>query len=148
MKRRTSILLFITAVALLLMAHIADATADEVDMADDLLTGTEWWVEDIGGGGVIDNSHTTVSFVEPGRVAGDTGCNRYMGSYEMDETSLKFGPLAGTRRACAPALMDQEAKFYAAMARVAAWEVTETGLLYLRDADGVEVIRASRVSDS
>ncbi|MEJ2535190.1 MAG: META domain-containing protein [Gammaproteobacteria bacterium] len=148
MKRRTSILLFLTAVTLLLAAHIADATASEVPMENDLLTGTEWWVEDIGGGGVIDNSHTTVRFVEAGRVAGDTGCNRYMGSYEMDETALKFGPLAGTRRACIPALMDQEAKFYAAMARVTTWEVAETGLLHLRDADGETVIRAARVSDS
>ena len=64
-----------------------DPTATENEpmnqSAEATLTGTSWWVEDIEGGGVIDNSRVTVEFVEDGRVAGNASCNRYMGGYAV-----------------------------------------------------------------
>jgi heat shock protein HslJ len=111
------------------------------------LTGTSWWVEDIAGKGVIDMSHTTIEFPEEGKVGGDTGCNRYFGGVEIAGSDMKTGPLAGTRKMCAPALMDQETSFFQAMGKVASWEITETGLLYLRDTDGSDLLRASKIED-
>jgi heat shock protein HslJ len=32
--------------------------------------------------------------------SGFSGCNRYMGTYELKDGKLSFGPLAGTRMAC------------------------------------------------
>jgi len=107
------------------------------------LAGTAWWVEDIAGHGVIDMSHTTVEFTDDGRVGGDTGCNRYFGGVDISGSGMTFGPLAGTRKACAESLMDQEMKFYQAMGKVVSWEIAETGLLYLRDAEAASLIRAS-----
>jgi len=109
------------------------------------LTGTSWWVEDIAGKGVIDMSHTTIEFTDDGRVVGDTGCNRYFGSVEIAESGVSFGPLAGTRKMCAPALMDQEQAFFQAMTRVSKWEIAETGLLHLHDVDGAGQLRASQI---
>jgi len=109
------------------------------------LGGTSWWVEDIAGKGVIDMSHTTLEFTDDGRVVGDAGCNRYFGSVEIAESSMVFGPLAGTRKMCAPALMDQEQAFFQAMSRVGKWEIAETGLRHLRDVDGAGQLRASRI---
>ena len=109
------------------------------------LQGTSWWVEDIGGKGVIDMSHTTIEFIDNDSVAGDSGCNRYFGSVEIGDSEIGFGMLAGTRKACAPALMDQESNFYQAMGKVVSWEIAETGLLYLRDAEAVSLIRASQI---
>jgi len=43
--------------------------------------------------------------------------------------------------------MDQEMKFYQAVAKVVSWEVADTGLLHLRDTDGNTVIRAWRVEE-
>jgi len=111
------------------------------------LAGTAWWVEDIAGHGVIDMSHTTVEFTDDGRVGGDTGCNRYFGGVDISGSGMTFGPLAGTRKACAESLMDQEMKFYQAMGEVSTWEVAATGLLHLRDADGKDQIRASAITD-
>ena len=34
------------------------------------------------------------------RASGFSGCNRYMGSYTLENNNLHFGPLAGTRMAC------------------------------------------------
>lgn len=148
MSRKWSITLFVVAVSLLLVAAVSDPSK-EAPGAQDPLDGSQWWVEDILQGGVIDNSRTTVHFAEPGRVAGSGGCNRYTGAYERDGASLSIGPLAGTRRACIPALMDQEQRFYQAMARVVAWRIgPETDLLHLLDENGETVIRASRIEDA
>jgi heat shock protein HslJ len=35
------------------------------------------------------------------RVAGFAGCNRYFGTYTLDGTALRFGPIGMTRMACA-----------------------------------------------
>jgi putative lipoprotein len=109
------------------------------------LQGTTWWVEDIAGKGVIDRSHTTIEYTEDGKLVGDTGCNRYFGSYELAGKTIKIGPLAGTRKACAESLMNQEMAFYQAMEKVSHWEVAETGLLHLRDQEATGQIRASKI---
>ena len=50
------------------------------------------------------------------QVSGSAGCNTYSGSYTLDGTTLKIGPLASTMRACADqAVNDQEQQFLAAM---------------------------------
>lgn len=123
---------------------------DELDQLDQLdpLTGTSWWVEDIGGGGVVDRSRSTVEFFQAGRVAGNSGCNRYSGGYERNGEALSFGMLAGTMMACPEALMNQERRFYDAMSQVTAWRIDpRTDLLHLLDAAGETVIRASRLPE-
>jgi heat shock protein HslJ len=50
------------------------------------------------------------------QVSGSAGCNTYSGSYTLDGTSLKIGPLASTMKACADqAVNDQEQQFLAAL---------------------------------
>lgn len=149
MSRRASILLFLTAIGLLVLAQWVEATAEQESMSSTVsLEGTEWWVEDIEQAGVVDRVHTTIAFPEAGRVAGDGGCNRYMGSVEFDGAGVRFGPLAGTRKMCPPAVMDQEQRFHQAMTRVVSWELpSDTGLLHLKDADGNTLIRAWQVTE-
>ncbi len=104
-----------------------------------------WLVEDIGGGGVVDRVMTTVEFVSPDAVAGSGGCNRYRGLARIDAATMRLGPLAMTRMACPPAVMDQEAKFSAAMERVRGWSIRGDGLLLLTGEDGKPVLRLSRM---
>ncbi len=111
------------------------------------LKATAWSVDDIAGKGVVDMSHTTIEFTDDGRIAGDTGCNRYFGGVELAEGTIKVGILAGTRKACIPALMDQERSFYQAIDEITSWEIAETGLLHLSNADGVDQLTASRTED-
>jgi heat shock protein HslJ len=138
-------------ISLLLMISVSGCTAgpsgtDSTPMnKNQSLTGTAWWVEDIDNKGVIDMSHTTIEFTDDGEVAGDTGCNRYFGSVEIVAMDVKFGPLAGTRKACGVALMDQESRFFQAMGDVRRWEIAETGLLHLRDKAGTSLLRASKI---
>ncbi|OMG74002.1 META domain-containing protein [Burkholderia ubonensis] len=54
------------------------------------------------------------------RASGFSGCNRYMGTYDVKNGVLSFGPLAGTRMACASTLGGQlERAYLDALAHVA-----------------------------
>ncbi len=124
---------------LVLLVERADSISES-----QTLTGSSWRVEDIAAKGVIDMSHTTIEFTEDGQVAGDSSCNRYVGAVEITGSTMKVGNLAGTRKMCPPAQMDQERSFFQAMAKVTSWEIAETGLIHLQDVDGVDQLRASR----
>ncbi len=124
---------------LLLVRAARGATAD----APASPVGPAWVVEDIGGRGVVDRARTDLVLSPEGRAAGHGGCNRFTGGYTLDGASLRFGALAATRMACAPALMDQERRFFAAMAEVRGWRF-EQGRLLLTDAGGGVLLRLSR----
>lgn len=125
---------------------MTEATAAPAE--DDMLAGSGWWVEDILAAGVIDRARTTISFLNDGRVAGSGGCNRYVGSYELDGDGISFGPMAGTKMACAEALMDQDDRFHQALGQAVRWRIDgRTGLLHLEDLEGMTVIRASALPE-
>lgn len=74
-----------------------------------------WLLEDLGGRGVADGVETTVVFDSEGRVSGSGGCNRYTGSYNLENGLLSFGPIAGTKMMCPEAVMNQEDGFLRAL---------------------------------
>ena len=59
---------------------------------------------------------------ESHRVSGSGGCNRLMGSYELNGDQLKFGQMAGSMMACAEG-MDTETAFLQALGHVNAWKI-------------------------
>jgi heat shock protein HslJ len=101
-----------------------------------------WLAEDINGGGVIERLQTTLSLGAEGKVTGMGGCNRYMGQATLKGDTISFGPMAGTRMACSPAIMDQENKFHAALETVRSWSIAR-GKLLLSDESGNIVLRFS-----
>ena len=102
-----------------------------------------WTVEYIGKRPVIDNSPAYMEFPEDGRVAGNSSCNQFTGTYELNAGSLEFSKLASTKKMCHPALMEQETRFLAATQRVAKVQFFK-GLLVLLDASDEMLFRASR----
>jgi copper homeostasis protein (lipoprotein) len=56
------------------------------------------------------------------RVGGSGGCNRLMGSYELNGDRLTFGQMAGTMMAC-PEGMDTEKAFLQALGQVKQWKI-------------------------
>lgn len=125
---------FLAAVAACMLALPASAGA-----ASSSPRGS-WLAEDINGGGVIDRLQTTLTLGADGKVTGTGGCNRYMGMATVKGDAITFGPMAGTRMACTPAVMDQENKFHAALETVRSWRVAQ-GKLFLRDESGNVVLR-------
>lgn len=106
------------------------------------LTGGVWLVEDINGGGVIDNARLDISFADDG-VSGRGGCNRFNGVWKQDGTKIAIGPLMTTRMACAPALMVLEQKYLAALEAATTVAFDASGAVFLKATDG-RVIRLRR----
>lgn len=104
------------------------------------LAGTRWRLEDLAGAGVIDDAQATLEFVEGGRVAGNTSCNRFTGTVTISGNTIAFGPLAATRRACAEAVMNQESRYLAALGQARRFEVSGSTLL-IHPADGGPPLR-------
>ena len=105
-----------------------------------------WLAEDIGGGGVIDNLQTVLEIAPDGQVSGSGGCNRIGGRATIRGQSVSFGHLAGTTMACAPAILNQEAKFLETLRTVHRWRVDAArGKLILLDRRGRQVMVLARM---
>ncbi|WP_321350047.1 META domain-containing protein [Halopseudomonas oceani] len=101
-----------------------------------VLQAGEWVVEDINRGGIIDRSRVTLNFGNDGRVSGRASCNNYVGAYQVDGRSLQLTQLATTRRACAPALNEQETRFVQTLEQISRFHLDETGALILEGDEG------------
>jgi len=99
------------------------------------IVGPEWVATDIAGGGVGD-AQITLTLEAAGRAGGRGGCNSYGGSYTLSGTALHFGPMAATKMACAPALMDREQRYFNALMGVVRYALADDGALMLTTADG------------
>jgi len=132
----------ILGVACLAVAACSLVRPDSADTPKVDLRGT-WLAEDIDGAGVIDNAQSTLEFTNDGRVAGRGGCNRYGGSVKAESGSILLSELFSTKMACAPALMDQETRYMAALQAVRSYRMENTSLV-LVDATGTPRLRFSR----
>jgi len=56
------------------------------------------------------------------RVSGSGGCNRLLGTFELEGERIKLSPMAATRMAC-PAGMDQEQRFVRSLERVVRYRI-------------------------
>jgi heat shock protein HslJ len=120
--------------------------AKQTGVSERELVGHVWLVEDIDGRGVIDFLQSTVDFENDTRVGGMAGCNRFFGSIELDGENITVGPLAGTRKFCTQAVMDQEQRLLSALERVTRYEFKET-ILFMY-ADDTPVLRLTRLDAS
>lgn len=78
------------------------------------------------------------------RLAGSGGCNRLMGSYQLDGEKISFGKMGMTRMAC-PEGMKQEQEFVAALQRARSWKISGQHL-ELFDEAGTQVARFEAVA--
>ena len=96
--------------------------------------------------GTQGNTPPKVTFSADGRITGSSGCNTFMGRYDVDDQALSVGPLASTRRACATSeLQVQEQRFLQELQQVTRLEVNGA-LLTLVTRDGTRVQLARPVN--
>jgi len=107
------------------------------------LAGRLWVAEYIHGRPVVDMSHSSMVFTTDGRVSGRGGCNAYSGSYSLKDGKLTFSALAATMKMCAPALNDQETRFFRSLGGVQSVGF-ENGLLRLLPEGGQPSIYAEQ----
>ena len=104
-----------------------------------LLQGGEWVIADIGGRGVIDNSHASLHFSEDGHLSGSATCNKMLGSFIILDNRLTISPVGTTMMACPEALMRQERMLLDLLPEVQTYSIDRTGRLVLETKDGVEI---------
>jgi heat shock protein HslJ/uncharacterized lipoprotein YbaY len=108
-----------------------------------LLEGPAWTVSRLAGEPVPDEVAVSIHFLEDDRVAGSSGCNRFMGGYALTGEGLSFGQIAGTMMACPEAQMQIEQRFLGLLQAVNRFEITPDGELRLITTDN-ERISAER----
>lgn len=101
----------------------------------DLLVGPEWVVEDLSGG-MAERSRATLAFGANGRLGGRAFCNNFFATYTLTGEALTIGKTGTTRMACAPELMQQEARFLDILQQVQRFELAADGALVLLSGDG------------
>ena len=77
-----------------------------------------------------------IVFIEAFRTSrGKIGCNRFTGTYNHKDDELTFGPLASTRMACPPEVMEGEQQFLTMLGYVRSADASHLKLV-LRDGNG------------
>lgn len=112
----------------------------------ELLAGRAWVAEYIQGRPVMDMSHSSMIFTTNGMVKGRGGCNVFSGTYTLKDGKLSFGPLAATMKMCAPAVSDQEERFFQSL-KVSQRVSFHNGLLQLSPDDGKPSVFAEQKMD-
>jgi putative lipoprotein len=107
------------------------------------LVGPTWVAEDIRSRGVIDYLQSSITLTTGGQAYGFGGCNHFNGRYALGGAMLTLGPLAGTRKACPPAIMNHETRFHHALDETRRYRF-ENGSLFLLDAQGASIMRLWR----
>ncbi|MBH1986553.1 MAG: META domain-containing protein [Burkholderiales bacterium] len=104
------------------------------------LSGREWSVEKLDGRALVEGSRVTLAFDPQGRLSGRASCNRFNATYQLEGSQLGIQGAATTRMACAPALMEQEARFLALLKAVTLQRIQGDGSLLLSTADGRRIL--------
>jgi putative lipoprotein len=87
-------------VVLLAACGSAPPSRTEALVATPLLAGTHWTIASIDGRETLARTDLTADFGVDGRVNGDSGCNLYSGAFTQSGSTVTFGELLSTRRAC------------------------------------------------
>ncbi len=116
-----------------------------------ILTGSRWeQVQPMDGStdGINPEMRPALQLDEnTGRFSGNDGCNRVMGSYQADMTSLKFGQMASTKMACIPGNDSVSRNFADALSRTTAYRL-ESNYLILLDAAGDKLLTLRKAGSS
>ena len=115
----------------LTLAGCAGEPADTARASDPAgsLSETEWILHAFGAtdadNAVLATGEVTLAFGSDSTFAGSAGCNRYFGRYDgIGSDSLVLGQVGSTMMACPEPMMDQEARFLAALGQISRFGVT------------------------
>jgi putative lipoprotein len=108
------------------------------------LTGTHWSLTQLNGQAVGPQNGHNEAWIElytgTDRLVGSGGCNRLMGSYQLEGSSLRFRQVASTMMACPGDAMPREQAFVKALSATASFRI-RGGILVLRGEDNTILAR-------
>ena len=105
------------------------------------IEGIQWYLTEVGGSPVSPTADDKQPhmLLDPSQkqATGFAGCNHFFGSYELDGSSLTFGPMGATRMACPDLETGLETSVFEALENTRKWKQSGGALLLL---DGDEVL--------
>lgn len=117
---------------------VIEAAEPQIDEA--LLEQEEWALNTLNGEALKVQDQATISFDAEGRIAGNSGCNRYMGTYTVPaEGEIKIELGGSTMMMCGDDAMDVEKQLTELLPQLVEYEIDEDGSLTLRTAEGDEL---------
>lgn len=126
-----------------LTMHDADGTAilSYAAAAAGTLEGVTWHAVGINNGNngvesVVEGTDPTAVYDPAGTISGNGGCNQFNGPAVVDGSSVKIGPLASTKMACADEAASRQETNYLAALEAATTVDLRSGRLELRDDTG------------
>ena len=122
---------FATWIALLAVTGCAATSSPPAER----LANTAWVAETIDGKPAT-ATRSTLRFFDRQFAGGSLGCNPYSTTYFADADGLRFGGVAPTSNTCPAAVMEQEARFTAALQATRNARHEADAALLLIDADG------------
>ena len=114
----------------------SDSTKPGSDAAANQLSGTTWTLIEMENREFGADAPKLEFDRDQKRTSGSSGCNRFMGTFQMDGSMLTFSQIAGTRRACLDADMQRvETSFLKLLETTTRFEVQDNALrLFANDA--------------
>ncbi len=135
----TRILSFPALVASLVACNMDDSSAGGTSSAK--LEDTEWRLVSIAGDAIPEGVSATLTLdTESGRIAGNSGCNRYSGGYSLEGETLSTGMMISTKMACPGPAMEVETRFLKAFSDIKAYSI-DGDTLTIETADGALTFR-------
>ena len=108
----------------------------EESMKDVELEDTYWALLELNGKPITVRANDKAPYLElnseKGSAYGFGGCNRFFGSYEATDRSLKFGAMGATRMAC-PEGIHQEQELFTVLGSTTRYEIHGSKLLLFAD---------------
>jgi putative lipoprotein len=103
------------------------------------IEGPEWQLLEVDGSPVSPIAGERQSFIKfdetKKQASGFAGCNNFFGSYELNGSSLTFGPLGATRMFCEGVSGEVEIKFMEALEQTRTWELRDGALLLIKNSE-------------
>ncbi len=113
--------LFLLALPFALLAAACSSGGSDAQPTDNAWQATGITTADGALTTPVDAAAPTLALAD-GTASGNASCNEYSGSYELDGSSISFGPMISTQMFC-DGVMDQEAAYLAALASVDGWSI-------------------------
>jgi len=108
---------------------------------DDLVTlqAAPWTLSELDGQSVDASAGITAVFGADESLTGSAGCNAFTGDYTTEGATLTVTPLAATRKACEPDVMDNENLYLDLLQNAATWSLDGATLTITSADSGVLV---------
>jgi heat shock protein HslJ len=132
--RTTTIVGGVLCMAMLLASCMKQA-APPPGVEDAGIEGIQWYLTEVGGLPVLPTADDKQPHIlldsSQKQATGFAGCNHFFGRYELDGSSLTFGPMGATRMACPDLETGLETSVFETLGNTRKWKKADGALLLL-----------------